>query len=64
MSPISAETVPGERRMPAVTRYAFVVLLAAVVFQALHELFGVAGSRYSNFSDSYIYDAVGQAQPC
>jgi hypothetical protein len=58
MSPVSADTVPGERRMPAVTRWAFVVLLAAVVFQALHELFGVAGSRYSNFSDSYIYDAV------
>lgn len=39
-------------------RLMFAALAAVVVFDALHEIFGVAGSGYSNLIDSYFYDAV------
>lgn len=53
--------VRGEEGMSAPIRLAFVVLLAILAFDALHEVFGLAGSGYSNLIDSYFYDvtAVG-----
>ena len=33
-------------------------VLAVVALDALHEIFGLAGFRYSNLLDSYFYDAV------
>jgi hypothetical protein len=44
--------------MPALVRLAFAALLAVVAVDALHEIFGLAGSRYSNLLDSYFYDIV------
>ncbi|MBV9944575.1 MAG: hypothetical protein JO262_20795 [Solirubrobacterales bacterium] len=44
--------------MPTPVRLAFVALLAIVAVDALHELFGLAGSRYSNLLDSYFYDVA------
>ncbi|HJS96685.1 MAG TPA: hypothetical protein VJ741_20620 [Solirubrobacteraceae bacterium] len=48
----------GPWRVTPRVRFIFVVLAAIVVFDALHEIFGVAGSSYSNLIDSYFYDAV------
>jgi lysylphosphatidylglycerol synthetase-like protein (DUF2156 family) len=44
--------------MGAPVRFMLVVLLAVVTFDALHEIFGLADSRYSNLIDSYFYGAV------
>jgi hypothetical protein len=48
----------GAWRISATVRFTFAALAAIVVFDALHEIFGVAGSAYSNLIDSYFYDAV------
>lgn len=53
-----AEGACDERGSTAVVRLAFAVLVVLVTIQALHEIFGVAGHRYSNLLDSYVYDAV------
>jgi hypothetical protein len=47
---------PRDERMPTAVRLAFAALLAVVAVDALHELFGLAGSSYSNLLDSYFYD--------
>ena len=39
-------------------RFIFAALAAIIAFDALHEIFGVAGSGYSNLIDSYFYDAA------
>ena len=48
----------GPWRITARVRFVFVALGAIVAVDALHEIFGVAGSGYSNLIDSYFYDAV------
>lgn len=48
----------GPWRITPRVRFIFVGLGAIVAFDALHEIFGVAGSGYSNLIDSYFYDAV------
>jgi hypothetical protein len=53
-----AAVLPGDRRIGPPVRLTLVALLAFVAFDALHEIFGVAGSRYSNLIDSYFYDVV------
>jgi hypothetical protein len=53
-----AELAPGRRPIIAPVRLVFAALLAIVAFDALHEIFGLAGSRYSSLIDSYFYDAV------
>lgn len=50
--------VVGPWRITARVRFIFAALAAIVAFDALHEIFGVAGSGYSNLIDSYFYDAV------
>lgn len=47
---------PGDGRMPTPVRLAFAALLGVVAADALHEIFGLAGSGYSNWLDSYFYD--------
>jgi hypothetical protein len=49
---------PLERPITTPVRFVFAALLALVAVDALHEIFGLAGSRYSNLLDSYFYDAV------
>jgi hypothetical protein len=51
-----AEKAAGDWRMGAPVRFALVTVLCIVAFDALHEVFGLAGSRYSNLIDSYFYD--------
>ena len=51
-----AEIAAGDWRMGAPVRFALVAVLCIVAFDALHEVFGLAGSRYSNLIDSYFYD--------
>jgi len=48
----------GPWRITPRVRFIFAALAAIVAFDALHEIFGVAGSGYSNLIDSYFYDAV------
>jgi diguanylate cyclase len=50
--------VVGPWRITPRVRFVFVALAGIVAFDALHEIFGVAGSGYSNLIDSYFYDAV------
>lgn len=45
-------------RMPMPVRAALAVLLVIVGIDALHEIFGLGGSHYSNLLDSYFYDVV------
>lgn len=45
-------------RIPTPVRLAFVALLVIVAIDALHEIFGLGGSHYSNLLDSYFYDIV------
>jgi hypothetical protein len=47
-----------ERQINLTVRLMFAALAAVVTFDALHEIFGVAGSGYSNLIDSYFYDGV------
>lgn len=47
-----------EPRIGPLVRFTLVALLAIVAVEALHEIFGLAGSRYSNLIDSYFYDVV------
>ena len=58
-----AQIAAADWRMGAPVRFALLALLSIVAFDALHELFGLAGSRYSNLIDSYFYDlaATGAA---
>ena len=49
--------IGGWRISPRV-RFIFAGLAAIVAFDALHEIFGVAGFGYSNLIDSYFYDAA------
>jgi hypothetical protein len=44
--------------MATAGRIVFAALLAVVAVDALHDIVGLAGSRYSNLLDSYFYDAV------
>jgi hypothetical protein len=44
--------------MPTPVRFALAALLALLAVDALHEIFGLLGSGYSNLLDSYFYDAV------
>ena len=52
------QTETGMWRMSAAVRIVLVALLAIVTFDALHEVFGLAGSGYSNLIDSYFYDTA------
>lgn len=51
----------GPWRITPHVRFIFAGLVAIVAFDALHEIFGVAGSGYSNLIDSYFYDAAATA---
>ena len=51
-----SQIAAADWRMGAPVRFALLALLSIVAFDALHELFGLAGSRYSNLIDSYFYD--------
>lgn len=44
--------------IPPPVRLALAALLAVVAIEALHEIFGLGGSHYSNLLDSYFYDIV------
>ncbi len=44
--------------IPPPVRLALAALLAIVAVEALHEIFGLGGSHYSNLLDSYFYDIV------
>ena len=48
----------GAWRITPRVRFIFAALAAIVAFDALHEIFGAAGSGYSNLIDSYFYDAA------
>ncbi len=48
----------GRWRITPGVRFIFAALAAIIAFDALHEIFGVAGSGYSNLIDSYFYDAA------
>jgi len=58
MGAADVSLAPGEQRIPTPVRLAFAALLAFLAVDALHEIFGLAGSRYSNLLDSYFYDVV------
>jgi len=45
-------------RIPPPVRVAFAALLVILGIEALHEIFGLGGSHYSNLLDSYFYDIV------
>ena len=49
---------PAAPAMPTPVRVAFAALLAIVAVDALHEIVGLGGSRYSNLLDSYFYDVA------
>lgn len=51
----------GAWRITPGVRFIFAGLAAIIAFDALHEIFGVAGSGYSNLIDSYFYDAAATA---
>jgi hypothetical protein len=53
-----AEMVRDSWRVSPPVRIVLAVLVAIVAAQAMHEIFGLAGSGYSNFLDSYFYDAA------
>jgi hypothetical protein len=53
-----AEVGAGTWRVSLPVRLTLVALMALVASQALHEIFGLGGSGYSNLLDSYFYDAA------
>ena len=48
----------GRSRIVVAVTLVFALLFSMVGFQAAHELLGLAGGRYSNLIDSYLFDAV------
>lgn len=58
MARAPAEVVPRDARRRGFLAPVFAVLFAALALEASHEIFGFAGSGYSNLVDSYLYDAM------